>query len=191
MAAAFLDSAERPAVWSCWALKRLDFLLFEFRREAVPQGLSTSETHEITWSTKSRAFALATEAAAERTTFSIPSATALLWLSEIAKASNSSPESKAAAYCAARRYPKAIAKSIAVPIPSAPPRIKYLILHLNVTSVGSNSRICPEACGGGIFASFRRDDFSAILCRFGRLRVGGKEYGRHLPRQHRSPARRP
>ncbi len=49
----------------------------------------------------------------------------------------------------------------------APPRIKYVILHLNVTSVGSNSRVFPEACGGCIFASSRRDDFSTILCRFG------------------------
>jgi len=38
-------------------------------------------THEITWSTKSRAFASATEEATVRTTFSRPSATASLWLS--------------------------------------------------------------------------------------------------------------
>ena len=45
----------------------------------------------------------------------------------------------------------------------APPRIKCLILHTHLTSRGSISRLFPEACGGCIFASPRRDDFSAIL----------------------------
>jgi hypothetical protein len=58
------------------------------RTEPSTRRLSTSETHEIIWSTKSRAFALATEEVTARTTFSIPSATASLWLLGTAKAFN-------------------------------------------------------------------------------------------------------
>ena len=49
---------------------------------------STSDAHEITCSTKSRAFGLATETATARTTFSTPSATASRWRLGIAKASD-------------------------------------------------------------------------------------------------------
>ncbi len=44
----------------------------------------------------------------------------------------------------------------------------------------SNSRLFPETYDGLIFASPGRDDFSAILCRFGcpSLKVGFRWYGR-------------
>ena len=62
----------------------------------------------------------------------------------------------------------------------APPRFTYLILHMNVAFERSNSRLFPEACGGCIFRSPRRDDFPAILCRFrsSSLEVDFRWYGR-------------
>ena len=63
--------------------------LVKYTDRAFEKTVITSDTHEITCLTKSRAFALATEEVTVRTTFSIPSATASLWLSGIAKGSNS------------------------------------------------------------------------------------------------------
>src|SRR5260370_41221807 len=67
-----------------------------------------------------------------------------------------------------------------VRIPPSPPRIRYLISYANLTLQGSNSGLFPEACGGSIFRSPGRDDFSAILCRFrsSSLEVDFRWYGR-------------
>ena len=75
---------------------------------------------------------------------------------------------------------QAVRKTVSlVRIHLSPPRIKCLILHTRLTSRGSISRLFPEACGGCIFASPRRDDFSAILCRFrsSSLEVDFRWYG--------------
>ena len=56
------------------------------RTEPSRRRSSTSDTREITCSTKSRAFVSATEPVTGRTTFSTPSATASRWLLGIARA---------------------------------------------------------------------------------------------------------
>src|SRR5271170_8516207 len=51
---------------------------------------------------------------------------------------------------------------------------------MNLALRGSKSGLLSEACGGGIFASSRRDDFQALLCRFEcqSLKSGFRWYGR-------------